>query len=134
MKTFPTDSSIGSTYELQGDSEQAVYAYEQALRHNYQSIQALNAISNILRVKEDFPRAVEYLQTMLKIDATNGEVWGSLGHCFLMMEDLQQAYHAYQNALFHLRDPKVRQTFSSRPTNCSHTTGAQTLVWHWDPL
>lgn len=78
------------------------------MRHNYQSIQALNAISNILRVKEDFPRAVEYLQTMLKIDSTNGEVWGSLGHCFLMMEDLQQAYHAYQNALFHLRDPKVK--------------------------
>ena len=24
-----------------------------------------------------------------------------------MMEDLQQAYHAYQQALYHLRDPKV---------------------------
>ncbi len=29
------------------------------------------------------------------------------GHCFLMMEDLQQAYAAYQQALYHLRDPKV---------------------------
>lgn len=25
-----------------------------------------------------------------------------------MMEDLQQAYAAYQQALYHLRDPKVR--------------------------
>ena len=30
-----------------------------------------------------------------------------LGHCFLMMDDLQQAYSAYQQALYHLRDPKV---------------------------
>lgn len=30
-----------------------------------------------------------------------------IGHCFLMMDDLQQAYSAYQQALYHLRDPKV---------------------------
>lgn len=29
------------------------------------------------------------------------------GHCYLMMDDLQQAYSAYQQALYHLRDPKV---------------------------
>ena len=57
-------------------------AYENALRHNGYSIQALNAISCILRTKENFPRAVEYLQTILKIDGNNGEVWGSLGKEF----------------------------------------------------
>ncbi len=57
---------------------------------------------------------------MLKIDQNNGEVWGSLGHCFLMMEDLQQAYQAYQQALYHLRDPKVRARLSIR-IDCSHT-------------
>ena len=71
--------SIGSTYEIQGDPDGALFAYEQALRHNYQSLQALNAISCILRTKENFPRAVEYLQMMLKLDGSNGEVWGSLG-------------------------------------------------------
>ena len=30
------------------------------------------------------------------------------GHCYLMMDDLQQAYSAYQQALYHLQDPKVR--------------------------
>lgn len=75
----------GSTYELQGDSDGALYAYEQALRLNYQSIQALNAISCILRTKENFPRAVEYLQTILKLDQSNGEVWGSLGSYILIV-------------------------------------------------
>lgn len=30
-----------------------------------------------------------------------------VGHCYLMMDDLQQAYSAYQQALYHLSDPKV---------------------------
>ncbi|KAL8716624.1 MAG: hypothetical protein Q9225_006057 [Loekoesia sp. 1 TL-2023] len=98
--------SIGSASELMGDLDGAFNAYERALRHNYQSITAMNAISCILRTKENFPKAVEFLQAILKLDANNGEVWGSLGHCYLMMEDLQQAYAAYQQALYHLRDPK----------------------------
>lgn len=111
-----------------------MYAYEQAIRANPNSIQAMNSISAILRTREDFPKAIEYLNQILKIDTTNGEAWGSLGqytlptlrpvrfetigrrfltntpcagHCYLMMDDLQQAYAAYQNALINLRNPKV---------------------------
>ncbi|KAI4142275.1 MAG: hypothetical protein L6R39_005004 [Caloplaca ligustica] len=71
--------SIGSASELMGDLDGAFAAYERALQHNYQSISAMNAISCILRTKENFPKAVEYLQAILKLDANNGEVWGSLG-------------------------------------------------------
>ncbi len=62
-----------------GDLDGAVYAYEQCLRHNQWSVSAMNAISCIYRTKEAFPRAVEYLQQILKLEANNGEVWGSLG-------------------------------------------------------
>ena len=54
-------------------------AYEQALRHNQWSIPAMNAISCILRTKEQFPKAIEYLQNILKLDTSSGETWGSLG-------------------------------------------------------
>lgn len=136
-----------------GDLDGAVYAYEQALRHNQYSIQAMNGISCILRTKENFPRAVEYLQGILKLDPNNGEVWGSLGkifqsqfeslselthsqgHCFLMMEDLQQAYSAYQQALYHLRDPKVGILELIRSTKLiGAPPGAETLVWHRYPI
>lgn len=43
---------------------------------------------------------------MLNIETNNGEVWGALGHCYLMMDDLQKAYTAYQQALYHLPNPK----------------------------
>ena len=62
-----------------GDLEGAMTAYEHAMRHNQWSIPAMNAISCILRTKEHFHKAVEYLQSILKLDGNNGEVWGSLG-------------------------------------------------------
>ncbi|KAF2839640.1 TPR-like protein [Patellaria atrata CBS 101060] len=97
---------MGTVSEMMGDSENALASYEHALRQNQWSVPAMNAISCLLRSKERFPQAVEYLQLILKVEPNNGEVWGSLGHCFLMMDELQQAYSAYQQALYHLQDPK----------------------------
>ncbi|EPS45011.1 hypothetical protein H072_962 [Dactylellina haptotyla CBS 200.50] len=97
---------IGSIAEMMGNMDGAMDAYEAALRQNTYSIPAMENISHILRTREQFPKAVEYLQAILNIDANNGDVWGSLGHCYLMMDDLQKAYQAYQQALYHLRDPK----------------------------
>ena len=114
---------LGSLTELMGDLDNALHAYEQALRHNQWSVTAMLAISSILRTREQFPKAVEYLQSILKLDPNNGDVWGSLGtpshtgvffpanlpigHCHLMMDNLQEAYTSYQQALYYLRDPKV---------------------------
>jgi Flp pilus assembly protein TadD len=39
----------------------------------------MNAISLILRTREDFHKAVGYLQDILKLEPNNGEAWGSLG-------------------------------------------------------
>ncbi len=73
-------NNAGSLTELMGDLDGAIQAYEHALRHNWRSIPAMTAISSILRAKEHFPKAVDYLQNILKIDGTNGDVWGSLGN------------------------------------------------------
>ncbi|KAJ3940210.1 glucose repression mediator protein, partial [Colletotrichum tropicale] len=97
---------IGSFAELLGNLDEAMKAYDRALQANPQSVAAMNAISLILRTREEFNKAVDYLQAILKIDNTNGEAWGSLGHCYLMMDDLQQAYAAYQSALVNLRSPR----------------------------
>lgn len=97
---------IGSLSELMGDLDGAMGSYEHALRHNQWSIPAMSAIAQILRTREQFPKAIEYLQTILKLDPQNGEAWSNLGHCHLMMDNLQEAYTSYQQALYHLRDPK----------------------------
>ncbi|KAK9455505.1 hypothetical protein V1511DRAFT_521248 [Dipodascopsis uninucleata] len=98
--------SIGNIADMMGDHDMAMHAYEAVLRHNRYSISAMSAIANILRSKEQFARAVEFYQSILTFSAESGETWGALGHCYLMMDDLQKAYSAYQQALYHLRDPK----------------------------
>ncbi|TLD36965.1 TPR-like protein [Venturia nashicola] len=97
---------IGSLCELQNDLDGAITAYEQAIKHNAWSVPAMQSIASILRVRDNFQAAVEYLKNILKIDVNNGDVWGSLGHCYLMLDNLQEAYSAYQQALYHLQDPK----------------------------
>lgn len=77
--TSSSNIFAGSVQELQGDLDGAVASYEQAIRHNNWSVPAMQAISNIYRAKDQFGHAIDYLRTILKIDATNGEVWGSLG-------------------------------------------------------
>ena len=62
-----------------GEPDNAIQAYDHAIRHNPYSINAMNAISHILRAKEKFPEAMEYLRSILKLDPQNGDVWGSLG-------------------------------------------------------
>jgi len=34
------------------------------------------------------------------------------GHCYLMQDDLQKAYSAYQQALYLLPNPKVRRSYN----------------------
>ena len=69
----------GQLAELMGNLDEAMGAYERALRHNPQSIPAMTAISCVLRTREEFQKAAEYLQAILRLDETNGEAWGNLG-------------------------------------------------------
>jgi hypothetical protein len=36
------------------------------------------------------------------------------GHCYLMLDNLQDAYQAYQQALYHLSDLKVNSILTSQ--------------------
>lgn len=50
--------------------------------------------------------------------AHHPHVISALGHCYLMQDDLQKAYSAYQQALYLLPNPKVRPPFPSTRTMC----------------
>ncbi|KAH9938987.1 TPR-like protein [Epithele typhae] len=97
---------IGRVAEQMGNLEHALSAYENALRHNIHSLPGLTQVAGIARIKENYPKAVEYFQAALQVQGDNGEVWSALGHCYLMQDDLQKAYAAYQQALYFLSNPK----------------------------
>ena len=113
----------GAVAEQMQDPDRATTAFEHALRHNPNSVIALNSAANIARNKDDFGKAIDYFQRILNIKQDNGEVWGSMGHCLLMKDDLPKAYTAYQQALYHLQNPKVSWQFRPQCCEVQHKTG-----------
>ncbi|KAG8932974.1 glucose repression mediator protein [Tulasnella sp. 417] len=97
---------LGNLAEQMNDPDRAENAYENALRHNPESERALTQVASIARSRDDFGKAIEFFQRALDVRQENGEVWSALGHCYLMQDDLQKAYAAYQQALYHLPNPK----------------------------
>lgn len=79
------DKSAGTLSEMMGELDSATQAYERALSFNNMSVSAMLAISCILRSKDQFPAAVEYLRQILRIEHNNGEVWSSLGLFYLFV-------------------------------------------------
>lgn len=59
---------------------------------------------------------MDYFKRILAIQENNGDIWAALGHCYLMMDNLQDAYQAYQQALYHLPNPKVKK----KKSHCQH--------------
>ena len=95
------------------DWTRAMTFYKSALKHNTSSVNALFRIASLYRNQDQLERAVKYFKRVVTIQDNNGEVWSALGHCHLMMEDLHEAYYAYQQALKYLENPKVG-TYSSK--------------------
>ncbi|KAL1920505.1 uncharacterized protein VTP21DRAFT_882 [Calcarisporiella thermophila] len=130
---------MGIVAEIMMEYDRAVSCYEAALSHNPYSIAALQHAAALCRGREMFPKAIEYFQRILRIQENNGDIWGALGHCYLMIDDLQQAYHAYQQALYHLpdaKDPKLWYGIGilyDRYGSLEHAEEAFTAVMRMEP-
>ena len=98
--------AAGSASESLGDYARALDCFERALKHNPLSVPALTKAAGIHRHQENFRDAADYFSRLLKIHEGSGEIWGALGHCYLMLEELPKAYTSYQQALHHFPTPK----------------------------
>lgn len=105
--TADTWLAVASCCETIGDADKAVASYDRVLKLVPNNPVALTRLGNLYRHRDMFSQAADFYQRALTTDSTNGETWGLLGHCYLMLDDLQRAYAAYQQALYHLNDPNV---------------------------
>lgn len=70
----------------------------------------LNSVAEFLAAKGDFENAIRYYERITGLDPENGAAWTALGHCYLLIEELQKAFISYQKALYSLsdvRDPQL---------------------------
>lgn len=74
-----TNTLVGSFSELLRVPDEAMHAYERALRANPNSVPALNAVGMLLKGREAFDKALEYFLAIVQLEPHNGEAWGNLG-------------------------------------------------------
>jgi tetratricopeptide (TPR) repeat protein len=70
----------------------------------------LNSVAEFLAAKGDFVNSITYYERITMVDTENGAAWTALGHCYLLTDNLQKAFTAYQKALYTLpdvRDPQL---------------------------
>ena len=72
-------------------------------------VDRINKLAEYCATNGEYQAAIEYYVKLITIDSENGPAWTALGHCYLLVEDLQKSFNAYQRALYSLEDIKDPQ-------------------------
>jgi len=73
---------------------------------NQMNVSNLNKLAEYCATNGEYQHAIEYYLQLTNLDPDNGPAWTALGHCYLLIEDLQKSFNAYQHALYSLEDIK----------------------------
>ena len=55
----------------------------------------LNKLAEYCATNGDYTSAIDYYLKLTTLDPDNGPAWTALGHCYLLIEDLQKSFNAY---------------------------------------
>ena len=62
---------------------------------NLMSVGNLNKLAEFCATNGEYHSAIEYYLKLTTLDPDNGPAWTALGHCYLLIEDLQKSFNAY---------------------------------------
>ncbi|KAJ3933562.1 MAG: hypothetical protein NXY57DRAFT_867645, partial [Lentinula lateritia] len=94
---------IGDIAQQMGDSKHALFAYENALRHNPTS---LSGLTKIARIKGDYPNfldkeeiAIKYFTKLVEADPSIAHNWHLLGRAYMNSNNYSKASENFQEAV-----------------------------------
>ena len=92
---------IGSIAWAMGDAEKALRSFEEAARRNPFCAPALQGLARCWRERDAHAKAMEYAGRSLAIDenGADGEMWSTVGHALLNLQNMHKAYSCYQQAI-----------------------------------
>lgn len=97
---------------LHGNSPQeqgAVENDEEIQRQDIETAEEIRIKAELLAAKGNFTESIKCYEQLVTIEPDNGVHWSSLGHCYLLVENLRNSFNAYQKALNLLPDVKDPQ-------------------------
>lgn len=94
----------GHVYEQQKEYELAKEAYERVLSENPDHAKVLQQLGWLFHQQNtsfsNQPTAIQYLTRSLKADSTDAQSWYLLGRCYMVEQNYNKAYEAYQQAVY----------------------------------
>lgn len=99
------------------DWDRAVVAFESVIKHAPTNLTAYYLLAAALHQQQQFVQAMEVYHRLLGLIQTaygnnpdlaslKGEIWSSIGHCALLLDDLARSFSAFQQALQLMGSPK----------------------------
>jgi tetratricopeptide (TPR) repeat protein len=85
---------------------QARRCFSRALQQNPNCVDALSGLGSICKAQANYREAVELYQRVIECSPEDGGAWAELAYCYLMLNELQQSYNSYQEALQRIQHPK----------------------------
>ena len=55
-------------------------------------VDRINKLAEYCATNGEYQAAIEYYVKLITIDSENGPAWTALGHCYLLVEDLQKSF------------------------------------------
>lgn len=97
--------------------ERASVAFESVIKHSPMNLTAYYLLAASLHQQQQFVQAIEVYHRLLGLlqstygnnpDFTmlKGEIWSSIGHCALLLDDLPRSFSAFQQSLQLMGSPK----------------------------
>lgn len=94
----------GHVYEQQKEYELAKEAYERVLSENPDHAKVLQQLGWLYHQQNtsfsNQGTAIQYLTRSLKADSTDAQSWYLLGRCYMVEQNYNKAYEAYQQAVY----------------------------------
>lgn len=88
----------------------SLFSPDQIMPQDSLVLSQLNSLAEFSAAKGDFANSIKFYERITTLDQDNGSAWTALGHCYLLTDNLQKAFNAYQKALYTLpdvRDPQL---------------------------
>ena len=105
--------SLGLGYELNGEYDEAIGAYDKAVRKSEGDDRPFYYMANAYYKKGEYDLAEEYYRQALEISPDNGDIYNNLAWAYIATERLDEARGEIERALSIRRDPYYLDTLAN---------------------
>lgn len=128
QSTFNTSMDLGSAFMYAGRFDEALDFYEQAKQIKPDNEEPYKAEAAIYKLRGDYDKSIEVLQTLLHYQPANAGAWNYLGWNYYSIGEHDKARQAYEHAL------RVKSSYADALFNLALVERAQGFTERYERL